>query len=406
MSFNTALSGIQAASSDLSIIGNNIANAATTGFKSSRAEFADVYASLLGASDTTIGSGVRLQNTAQQFAQGNISFTNNALDLAISGSGFFQLNAGGAMSYTRAGNFSLDKDGFVVNNEGANLMARSADSNGNITGAVGPLQLDINYVAPNPTSALSANVNFDAREAETDSSWALVAGIPDPAGYNSSTTSTIYDTLGNDHTVAMFFSKLDPLTNPNEWNVRTMIDGTLVDTTPVTFNTDGSYNAPANIPITFNPLGGAAVPQNFDIDLSTSTQYGSNFAVNSLSQDGYTSGQLLGVDVDKEGIIFARYSNGQSQAMGQIVLANFANTQGLQPLGDTAWAETFSSGAPVVSEPGTAGLGLLQSNALEESNVDLTEQLVGMIEAQRNFQANAQTIQAEDATTQTIINLR
>ena len=148
------------------------------------------------------------------------------------------------------------------------------------------------------------------------------------------------------------------------------------------------------------------MPQSFDIDLSTSTQYGSNFAVNSLSQDGYTSGQLLGVDVDKEGIIFARYSNGQSQAMGQIVLANFANTQGLQPLGDTAWAETFSSGAPVVSEPGTAGLGLLQSNALEESNVDLTEQLVGMIEAQRNFQANAQTIQAEDATTQTIINLR
>jgi flagellar hook protein FlgE len=406
MSFNTALSGIQAASSDLSIIGNNIANAATTGFKSSRAEFADVYASLLGASDTTIGSGVRLQNTAQQFAQGNISFTNNALDLAISGSGFFQLNAGGAMSYTRAGNFSLDKDGFVVNNEGANLMARSADSNGNITGAVGPLQLDINYVAPNPTSALSANINFDAREAETDTSWALVAGIPDPSGYNSSTTSTIYDTLGNDHTVAMFFSKLDPVTNPNEWNVRTMIDGTLVDTTPVTFNTDGSFNTPANIPITFNPVGGAAVPQNFDIDLSTSTQYGSNFAVNSLSQDGYTSGQLLGVDVDKEGIIFARYSNGQSQAMGQIVLANFANTQGLQPLGDTAWAETFSSGAPVVSEPGTAGLGLLQSNALEESNVDLTEQLVGMIEAQRNFQANAQTIQAEDATTQTIINLR
>ena len=406
MSFNTALSGIQAASADLSIIGNNIANSATTGFKSSRAEFADVYASLLGASDTTIGSGVRLQNTAQQFAQGNISFTNNALDLAISGSGFFQLNSAGAMSYTRAGNFSLDKDGFVVNNEGANLMARSADSNGNITGAVGPLQLDINYVAPNPTSALSANINFDAREAETDTSWALVAGIPDPAGYNSSTTSTIYDTLGNDHTVAMFFSKLDPLTNPNEWNVRTMIDGTLVDTTPVTFNTDGSFNAPANIPITFNPLGGAAVPQTFDISLSTSTQYGSNFAVNSLSQDGYTSGQLLGVDVDKEGIIFARYSNGQSQARGQIVLANFANSQGLQPLGDTAWAETFSSGAPVVSEPGTAGLGLLQSNALEESNVDLTEQLVGMIEAQRNFQANAQTIQAEDATTQTIINLR
>ena len=406
MSFNTALSGIQAASADLGIIGNNIANSATTGFKSSRAEFADVYASLLGASDTTIGSGVRLQNAAQQFSQGNITFTNNALDLAISGSGFFQLDSNGSMIYSRAGSFKRDLNGFVVNNEGAMLMARSADANGNITGAVGPLQLDTSYVAPNPTSALSANVNFDSREPETDSSWALIGGIPDTAGYNSSTTATIYDTLGNDHTVAMFFSKLDPVTNPNEWNVRTMIDGTLADTTAVTFNTDGSYNAPATIPITFNPAGGATVPQNFDIDLASSTQYGSNFAVNSLSQDGYTSGQLLGVDIDKEGIIFARYSNGQSQAEGQVVLANFANTQGLQPLGDTAWAESFSSGPPVVSEPGTAGLGLIQSNALEESNVDLTEQLVKLIEAQRNFQANAQTIQAEDAVTQTIINLR
>ena len=406
MSFNIALSGIQAASSDLGIIGNKIANSATTGFKSSRAEFADVYASLLGASDTTIGSGVRLQNAAQQFAQGNITFTNNSLDLAISGSGFFQLDSGGSMIYSRAGNFSLDKNGFVVNNEGASLMARSADINGAITGAIGPLQLDTTYVSPNPTSALTANINFDAREAETDSSWALVGGVPDTAGYNSSTTATIFDTLGNDHAVALYFSKLDPVTNPNEWNVRTMIDGNLENTTTVTFNSDGSYNLPANIPITFNPAGGATIPQSFDIDLSTSTQYGSNFAVNSLSQDGYTSGQLLGVDIDKEGIIFARYSNGQSQAKGQIVLANFANTQGLQPLGDTAWAESFASGAPVVSEPGTAGLGLIQSNALEESNVDLTQQLVRMIEAQRNFQANAQTIQAEDAITQTIINLR
>ena len=406
MSFNTALSGIQAASADLGIIGNNVANSATTGFKSSRAEFADVYASLLGASDTTIGSGVRLQNAAQQFAQGNITFTNNALDLAISGSGFFQLDSAGATVYSRAGNFSLDRDGYVVNNDGATLMARSADSSGAITGAIGPLQLDTDYVAPNPTSALNANVNLDAREPETDSSWLLVGGVPDPAGYNSSTTTTVYDSLGNDHTVALYFSKLDPLTNPNEWNLRTIIDGTLVDTTAVTFNTDGTYNAPALIPITFNPTGGATVPQSFDMDLSTSTQYGSDFAVNSLSQDGYTSGQLLGVNIDKEGIIFARYSNGQSQARGQIVLANFANVQGLQPLGDTAWAETFASGAPVVSEPGTAGLGLIQSNALEDSNVDLTDQLVRMIEAQRNFQANAQTIQAEDAVTQTIINLR
>ena len=398
MSFNTALSGIQAASSDLGIIGNNIANSATTGFKSSRAEFADVF--------TSLGQGVRLQTAAQQFSQGNIAFTENPLDLAISGKGFFQLESSGNTVYSRSGNFKLDASGNVVNNEGFSLLARQADSNGTITGAVAPLQLSNAYVNANPTAGLSSGINFDARELETDSNWSVIAGVPDTIGYNSSTTTTIYDSLGNDHTIALYFSKLDPVTNPNEWNVRTMIDGVLEDTTPVTFNNDGSYNAPANIPITFNPGGGAAPGQAFVMDLSSSTQYGSDFAVTSLNQDGYTAGQLLGVDVDKSGIVFARYSNGQSQSVAQVVLANFANIQGLKPIGETSWVESFSSGSPVVSEPGTAGLGLLQSSALEESNVDLTAELVNMIVAQRNFQANAQTIQAEDTVTQSIINLR
>jgi len=402
MSFNTALSGIQAASGDLGIIGNNIANSATTGFKSSRAEFADVYASSLLSSSTAIGQGVRMQSVAQQFSQGNIAFTDNPLDLAISGEGFFQLEDNGSTVYSRAGNFKMDANGNVVNNEGFSLMARQADTNGAITGAITPLQLTNAYINANPTAALSAGVNFDAREPQTDASWSLLAGVPDTAGYNSSTTTTIYDSLGNDHTISLYFSK----SNPNEWNVRTLIDGVLQDTTSVTFNTDGSYNAPATIPVTWDPGGGATPAQSFDIDLSSSTEFGSNFAVNTLSQDGYTAGQLLGVDVDDTGMVFARYSNGQSQVVAQVVLANFANIQGLKPIGDTAWVETFSSGSPVVSEPGSAGLGLLQSNALEDSNVDLTEQLVRMIVAQRNFQANAQTIQAEDTVTQTIINLR
>jgi len=398
MSFNTALSGIQAASSDLGIIGNNIANSATTGFKSSRAEFADVF--------TSIGQGVRLQTAAQQFSQGNIAFTDNPLDLAISGEGFFQLEGSGKTAYTRSGNFKLDSSGNVVNNEGLSLMARQADTSGTITGVVAPLQLSSAYVNANPTAAVSSGINFDARELETDSSWALIAGVPVTSGYNSSTTTTIYDSLGNDHTLAMYFSKLDPVTNPNEWNVRTVIDGNLEDTTPIAFNSDGSFSGPATIPVTFNPGGGATPGQAFTMDLSESTQFGSDFAVTSLSQDGYTAGQLLGVDVDKTGIVFARYSNGQSQTVAQVVLANFANVQGLKPIGDTAWLETFSSGTPVVSEPGTAGLGLVQSSALEESNVDLTAELVNMIVAQRNFQANAQTIQAEDTVTQSIINLR
>ena len=401
MSFNTALSGIQAASSDLGIIGNNIANSATTGFKSSRAEFSDVYASSVLASGSAIGQGVRVQTVAQQFAQGGIAFTDNPLDLAISGEGFFQLESNGSSIYTRSGNFKLDSDGNVVNNEGYALMARQADSNGAITGAISPLQLTNAYINANPTGSIAAGANFDAREPLTDANWSLVSGVPDTVGYNSSTTTTIYDSLGNDHTVSMYFSKLAD----NQWNVRTVIDGSLEDTTAVNFNSDGSYNAPASIPVTWSPGGGATAAQAFEIDLSGSTQYGSNFAVNTLSQDGFTAGQLLGVDVDDGGNVFARYSNGQSQVVAQVVLANFANTQGLKPIGDTSWVETFSSGSPVVSEPGTAGLGLLQSNALEDSNVDLTSQLVRMIVAQRDFQANAQTIQAEDTITQTIINL-
>ncbi|WP_456447227.1 flagellar hook-basal body complex protein, partial [Thiolapillus sp.] len=208
------------------------------------------------------------------------------------------------------------------------------------------------------------------------------------------------------HDITLYYSKQDPATNPNSWTVRTMIDGTVQDTSTVTFNDDGSYNSPANITLTWNPSGGATPGQTITIDLSKSTQYGSDFAVNSINQDGFSTGQILGVDIDQEGVVFARYTNGQSRSIGQVVLANFANEQGLQPLGDTAWANTFASGPPVAGAPGTSGLGLVQSGALEESNVDLTEQLVKMIVAQRNFQANAQTIQTEDTVTQTIINLR
>ena len=405
MSFNIALSGIQAASSDLGVIGNNIANSATTGFKSSRVEFSDVYASSVLASGSDVVQGVRVQDISQQFSQGGVAFTDNPLDIAISGEGFFQMESNGSVIYTRSGNFKLDATGNVVNSEGFALLARQADSNGAITGAISPLQLSNEYINAKPTSSISVGANFDARETETDSSWSLVSGVPATVGYNSSTTTTIYDSLGNDHTIGLYFSKLDATTNPNEWNVRTIVDGALQDTSLVTFNSDGSFNTPAAIPITWNPGGGAVAAQTFDIDLSISTQFGSDFAVGTLNQDGFTAGQLLGVDVGETGNVFARYSNGQSDVIAQVVLANFSNIQGLKPIGNTSWVETFASGSPAVSEPGTAGLGLLQSNALEDSNVDITAQLVSMIVAQRNFQANAQTIQAEDTVTQTIINL-
>ncbi len=406
MSFNTALSGIQAASADLGIIGNNIANSSTTGFKSSRAEFADVYATgLVGGAGTSIGQGVRLQRAAQQFAQGNISFTSNALDLAINGQGFFQLDNNGSTLFSRAGNFSLDSTGTVVNNKGFALLAKKADSSGAITGGVSPLQLSTANVSPRPTSAIQGGVNLDSGGVQTDSNWLMVAGVPNATGYNSSTSTSIYDSLGNNHAATLYFSKLDPTTNPNQWNVRTVVDGTLLNTTAITFNSNGSYKSPASIALSWTPGGGATTPQNFTLDMSSSTQFGSKFAVNKLKQDGYTAGQLLGLDIDSKGIIFSRYSNGQSKPQGQVALAKFTNAQGLQSLGNTTWAETFASGSPVVSDPGTGGLGLIQSKALEDSNVDLTAQLVRMIVAQRDFQANAQAIKAENTITQTVINL-
>jgi len=413
MGFYISLSGIRAASSGLNVIGNNIANISTTGFKSSRAEFADVYSSsLVGASNTVIGQGVRLSGVTQQFEQGNITFTGNSLDMAVNGEGFFLLtDDNGAALYSRAGNFSVNRDGYVVNGEGLFLNARGANANGDITGSIGPIRLENSYSAPNPTSTVEASLNFDSRAPETDSAWSITGGIPDPAGYNSATSVSVYDSLGNAHTLTLYYSKT---ATDNAWTVRAMIDGAQIDDGAgntefaVAFNPDGTFDAINSDAITLDwtPGGGAVANQAVSVDLSQSTQYGTEFAVNAMNQNGYTTGQVLDVDIDEQGIMFARYSNGLSRAIGQVMLVSFANQQGLQPVGDTAWAETYASGEPVVSVPGTGGLGLIQSGALEESNVDLTEQLVLMISAQRNFQANAKAIQAEDAVTQTIINLR
>ncbi len=421
MAFDTAISGIRASAAELSIIGNNIANSSTTGFKQSRGEFADIYASsVLGVGANAIGKGVSLSSVSQQFTQGNISFTDNALDLAINGNGFFILSDDGAAAYTRSGNFIIDQSGFITNTEGKRLMAYQADSAGKITGNIDALQIDTAYISPTPTGTVNITANFDSRAVTPTIPWggpydafAVPPTSPSPDMYNSTTSTTVYDGLGNPHVVSTYFVKTS---TANEWQAHTLIDGvTVAGPDTLTFDANGQFNT-AILPVQINVVGwnpldqnGAptgAVAQDFTIDLSTSTQFGTNFAVSSISQDGFTTGQLRGLEISKGGVVFARYTNGQSLALGQVALANFANPQGLQPLGDTAWAETFSSGAAVVSGPGTAGLGVIQSGALEDSNVEITEQLVNMIIAQRNFQANAQVIQTEDAITQTVINLR
>jgi flagellar hook protein FlgE len=406
MSFRIALSGLNASSADLDVISNNIANVSTTGFKESRSEFADIFSSAsLGAVSTAIGSGVNVSKVDQQFSQGNISFTDNGLDLAISGQGFFRLSDNGSTVYSRAGSFGIDRDGYVVNAKSQRLTAFLADNNGNITGALGDLQLNTADIAPRASSSIDVGVNLPA----TATPPVTAFNVNDPSTYNNSTSLTLYDSQGSSHLGTLYFVN----TGPNAWDTHLFVDGT--EATPaasggLTFNTNGSLSTPAGGQVSYDAL---AIPGATDMTLTLdyasttpTTQFGSNFGVNALSQDGYASGQLSGVDISSTGVIQARFTNGQSKTLGQVALANFPNPQGLRQLGDTSWAESFDSGAALVGQPGSASLGQIQSGALEGSNVDLTEQLVAMITAQRDFQANSQVIKTEDAITQTIINIR
>ena len=430
MAFDTSVSGILAASSNLGIIGNNIANGSTVGFKSSTGEFKDIYSQSLSGS--SIGQGVALTSIKQDFSQGNVTFTNNSLDLAINGEGFFALDDGGVQNYSRAGAFRLDQDGFIVNAAGLKLQGFPTDIDGTVTGEAGPLTLGNGLVPPNGTTVATLEANVDARALPPQAWNPDGAGgglnafgdpqvLPNTAQYNSATTLTIYDGLGNPHSLSLYLIKTDA---NNTWEAKVAIDGVEIDPVDaaganvvanIPFQADGTI-ADVNKPLTINIAGwqplnatglenGAAL-QNFSIDVSSFSQYGAPFAVGAIQQDGYSTGQLRGLDIDDSGVLFTRYSNGQSRQQGLVAVANFSNPNGLVPIGDTAFAESFSSGTPILTAPGLSGTGTLQSGALESSNVEITAQLVAMMVAQRNFQSNAQMIQTQDAVTQTIINLR
>jgi flagellar hook protein FlgE len=404
MPFRVAISGLRAAQNDLNVIGNNIANVNTTGFKESRAEFQDVFAvSSTSGSGTNIGQGVDTARVAQQFSQGNITFTDNGLDLAITGEGFFILDDGGETVYARDGAFGLDRDGFVVNANEQVLNAFTVDSTGAVAGALAPLQISTANTSPSSTGQVILGTNLDSQSA-------VPATAPfDPAdntSFNNTTATTVFDSLGGSHLMQIYFVK-DAA--PNTWNTHTLVDGAQVSgPDALVYNTDGSLATPATGEIVIPPFtpapGTAAI--NLTIDHAQSTQFGAPFGVNNFTQDGFTTGNLAGLDIDSEGFIFARYTNGQSELQGQVALANFRNPQGLQSLSNNNWAQTFSSGTPLDGAPGSASLGLIQSGALEDSNVDLSEQLVDLIIAQRNFQANTEVISTADRVTQAVINIR
>lgn len=633
MAFNIGLSGLRASQVDLDVTGNNIANASTVGFKGSQAQFGDLYSSgFLSSGDMSVGSGVKVQDVKQSFGQGSISGTQNGLDMAIDGDGFFVLNNNGQVQYSRAGQFSIDKDGFVTNNQTMKVQGYQADEDGNLSGVRGDLQIDSDNLAPRRTTRFDSELNLDSRESvlevvkqtyptpdvpgvaedltfqypdgrnvplsfaagesaqdvagrlnelngvsasartsltipsndgagdpvidggksfqvmgelftipsgigpaeardwlqdaindsplntlnatadgasglrlidsrgnsfnveEVDSNGDPLAspgysdsgaeeitsitvdqGIQvtssegansdilgtdspditrtntfspdDQRTYNHATSSTIYDSLGNPHTMTQYFVKEPVSGGDSVWAMYVQIDDEDVGDPPFTtgdptraryeleFNSDGSVasvdgnpdgqvmisnwtpkddsgqpnGADGPLPIANGgqlPIAEPPVSSNFMVDMNDTTQYGASFGVVDQQQNGYTTGRLSGLDVSGEGVIFARYSNGQSQNLGQVALASFANTDGLSPVGDTNWVETFESGQPIYGQPGTGTLGGIASSSVEESNVDLSQELVNLIIAQRNYQANAKTIETSDAVTQTIINLR
>jgi len=402
--FSIGLSGLTAASSDLDVTANNVANADTVGFKDSRAQFADVYTQgAVNLNTSVVGEGVRLAATAQQFTQGNISTTSSNLDMAVSGDGFFTLKDANGYVYSRNGQFSEDKAGNVVNGTGQALQVYPPTAAGGFnTGALTNLNLQTAQSAPLATTTGSVILNLP-----TSSTVPTVAPF-DPtnsATYNQSTSTTVYDSLGTAYPATFFFTQT---ATPNQWTVNVTVNGTQVGAAQtLTFSNTGAVSVPVSGTLAFNgftPPDGAQV-MNMNFNFGGTTQYGGSFGVTSITQNGYATGQLSTVAINSTGVVSAVYTNGRSTQLGQLALANFPDPQGLKQLGDTNWAETFTSGNVIQGTAGSTGFGNIQSGALESSNVDLTTQLVNMITAQRSFQANAQVITTANQLSQTVINI-
>lgn len=451
MSFNISLSGLNAAQKDLDVTSNNIANVGTTGFKQSRTEFVDVYAaSLLAGGKTKVGDGVLTADVAQQFDQGSIKFTDNALDLAITGNGFFAtVPELGSLerSYTRAGAFKLNEDNFVVNSNGEYLLGFDVNSDGTSSSVAlstaSPIRIPTASGAPQQSTKVDMRMNLPAGADIIDPATAFDA--EDPLTFNHSTSATVFDSLGDSHVMTYYYRKVAP----NQWDMYTAVDGkqvNMVDTTagtgnnvtaPITpglqmsgtdlaaarlvFTSGGDFEGQYPDSIETLPLGagiltnGAAADQTIKIDFNIDTtgpntneptQFASSFEVTALEQDGLAVGRLTGLDIDADGLIRATYSNGTSEPLSRISLVSFANNQGLTQVGGTSWKESLASGEPLAGEGGSGTLGTINSSALEQSNVNLTTELIDLISAQRNFQANSRSLEVDNQLSQTILQIR
>lgn len=452
MSYYIALSGLAASQRDLDTSSNNIANVNTTGFKGSRAEFADVYASsLFTNSRTKVGDGVQTSRVAQQFSQGTLDFTENALDMAIKGNGFFVTApepGSQDLSYTRAGAFKLDRNSFIVDNSGSFLQAypvnrETGQTSSTALSTTSAIELPSTAGQPNATENLFQSVNLDSRELPIPESAPGESDFDpaDAATYTDSTSATVYDSLGEAHTVTTYYVKRDA----NEWDVYQAVNGQLVDfDAPPGF--DGALPAAVDDPVSgapatgmriaFSPNGNPAGPGaltpggtfpagNFtftptngsdplELDFNfrseggadRPTQFASAFELTALDQDGSTVGRLTGVDINEKGLIAATYSNGQTQFLGQVAMVNFNNEQGLEQVGGSKWKANINSGQPITGIAGQGTFGAIESSALENSNVNLTEELVDIIVAQRNYQANSRSLEVNSTLQQTILQIR
>lgn len=448
MGFQQGLSGLGASSRALDVISSNVANSGTVGFKASSAVFADTFASAMsgGVSNLQVGMGGNTLAVRQSFTQGATTSTNNPLDMAIAGNGFFVIErTNGSTAYSRNGQFDLDKDGYIVNALGERLQGYqtiNADGSVSFLGSTTPRSI---VVPPDGISAkatgdggagdpLTIRGNLDSAASSPEK--AAVVGPPavaavvnpfdmtDPTSYNYTTSATVYDSLGNDHSLSMFFVKNDPsvAANANQWDVYFTFDGAALAgaNTPLgttaskikfnsstgAFDSAGSPNNPISVLVSAATLGTGAEDLKFKVDLSSFTQRRSASAVLEISQDGSPPGDIAGVSVSASGLVQGRYTNGETRDLGQLTLATFRNPNGLVSLGDNLWAETIDSGQPAVAGPGEGLNGTIGSGRVEESNVDMSQELVNMIIQQRNYQANAQSIKTQDAILQTLINLR
>jgi len=446
MSFFTSLSGLKAAQSDLSVISNNVANVGSIGFKKSRAEFGDLISASPLQSGTVAGQGTRLKSISQQFTQGGFQTSDRALDLAISGQGFFVTKTGAQLSFTRNGSFSVDESRYLVDSNGAYVQVLPVDTSGAVTAtgisSAQNLQVPLTAGQPRASTALDLNAVFPSDADLPANRAAYTQNIPyafdryDTNSYNYSSATTVYDSAGNPQQATLYYVRTqaagqqitttDASGNPvttttttSKWEAHLFIgdqqasaDGSnaTIPAQPLilTFDTNGNLVSPTTSTGFSSVLpSGASAPIGLAVTYGNATrQAASTFTPGAFRQDGKAAGQLNNVSVGSDGLVTATFSDGTTQKLGKVMIANFANPNGLRQLGDSRWGATGLSGEAIVSEAGSGSAGLIQSGALEQANVDITEELVALISAQRDFSANAKAIETGNNMTDTIINLR